>query len=43
MNAMTARLPLDPLALSGGDEVAVTCAARAFGGYVIQLAKAGCA
>lgn len=40
MNAMTARLALDELALSAGDTVAVTGAAGAFGGYVIQLAKA---
>jgi NADPH2:quinone reductase len=40
MNAMTARLALDSLALSAGDTVGVTGAAGAFGGYVIQLAKA---
>ncbi|MGV0838511.1 quinone oxidoreductase family protein [Mycolicibacterium thermoresistibile] len=40
MNAMTARLALDSLRLSRGDRVAVTGAAGAFGGYLIQLAKA---
>ncbi|MFD0921304.1 quinone oxidoreductase family protein [Saccharopolyspora rosea] len=40
MNAMTARLALDSLALFPGDVVAVTGAAGAFGGYVVQLAKA---
>ncbi|MFD2415932.1 NADP-dependent oxidoreductase [Amycolatopsis pigmentata] len=40
MNAMTARLALDSLELSAGDTVAVTGAAGAFGGYLIQLAKA---
>lgn len=40
MNGMTARLAVDALALSPGDTVAVTGAAGAFGGYVIQLAKA---
>lgn len=40
MNAMTARLAVDTLALSPGDTLAVTGAAGAFGGYVIQLAKA---
>ncbi|WP_329240196.1 NADP-dependent oxidoreductase [Actinoallomurus sp. NBC_01490] len=40
LNAMTARLALDELALSPGDTLAVTGAAGAFGGYAIQLAKA---
>jgi NADPH2:quinone reductase len=40
MNALTARLALDQLALRPGEVLAVTGAAGAFGGYVIQLAKA---
>lgn len=40
MNALTARLALDTLALAPGRTVAVTGAAGAFGGYVVQLAKA---
>lgn len=40
MNALTARLALDTLALRPGQTVAVTGAAGAFGGYVVQLAKA---
>lgn len=40
MNALTARMTLDALALSPGDTVAVTGAAGTLGGYVIQLAKA---
>ena len=40
MNAMTARLALDSLALSPDDTLAVTGAAGAFGGYVVQLARA---
>jgi NADPH:quinone reductase len=40
MNALTARLALDTLALAPGQTVAVTGAAGAFGGYVVQLAKA---
>jgi NADPH:quinone reductase-like Zn-dependent oxidoreductase len=40
LNATTARLALDELALSSGDTLAVTGAVGAFGGYVIQLAKA---
>jgi NADPH:quinone reductase-like Zn-dependent oxidoreductase/predicted MFS family arabinose efflux permease len=40
MNALTARLALDTLALVPGQTVAVTGAAGAFGGYVVQLAKA---
>jgi NADPH:quinone reductase len=40
MNAMTARLALDELALPAGSTVAVTGAAGAVGGYAIQLAKA---
>src|ERR1700761_3946232 len=40
LNAVTARLALDALALKPGQAVAVTGAAGALGGYVIQLAKA---
>ena len=40
MNGLTARLSLDLLALSPGDTVLVTGAAGAYGGYVVQLAKA---
>jgi len=40
MNALTARVALDALALRPGQALAVTGAAGAFGGYVIQLAKA---
>jgi NADPH:quinone reductase-like Zn-dependent oxidoreductase len=40
MNALTARLALDLLALEPGDTLAVTGAAGAFGGYTVQLAKA---
>jgi NADPH:quinone reductase-like Zn-dependent oxidoreductase len=40
MNAMTARLALDLMGLAPGQVVAVTGAAGAFGGYVVQLAKA---
>jgi NADPH:quinone reductase-like Zn-dependent oxidoreductase len=40
MNGLTARQSLDLLALSPGQVVAVTGAAGAYGGYVIQLAKA---
>lgn len=40
MNGLTARLALDELALPAGATVAVTGAAGAFGGYVVQLAKA---
>ena len=40
MNALTARLALDSLALRPGQVLAVTGAAGAFGGYVVQLAKA---
>jgi NADPH:quinone reductase len=39
MNGLTARRSLDLLALSRGDVLAVTGAAGAYGGYVIQLAK----
>ncbi|GAC1587719.1 MAG: NADP-dependent oxidoreductase [Acidimicrobiales bacterium] len=39
MNAMTARLALDLLGLRAGATLAVTGAAGAFGGYVVQLAK----
>ena len=40
MNGLTARRSLDLLALSPGQSVAVTGAAGAYGGYVIQIAKA---
>jgi len=40
MNGLTARQVLDRLALTPGETLAVTGAAGAFGGYVIQLAKA---
>jgi NADPH:quinone reductase-like Zn-dependent oxidoreductase len=40
MNAMTARLALDELSLRPGQTLAVTGAAGAVGGYVLQLAKA---
>jgi NADPH2:quinone reductase len=40
MNALTARLALDALDLAAGQTLAVTGAAGALGGYVIQLAKA---
>jgi NADPH:quinone reductase-like Zn-dependent oxidoreductase len=40
MNALTARLALDALAVPAGRPVAVTGAAGAFGGYAVQLAKA---
>ncbi|MER7795614.1 NADP-dependent oxidoreductase [Streptomyces sp. NPDC097640] len=40
MNAMTARLALDALAVPPGGTVAVTGAAGAVGGYAVQLAKA---
>ena len=39
LNGLTARLALDALALDAGQTMAVTGAAGAFGGYVIQLAK----
>jgi NADPH:quinone reductase len=39
MNALTARLALDLLAVPAGGTVAVTGAAGAFGGYTVQLAK----
>jgi NADPH:quinone reductase-like Zn-dependent oxidoreductase len=39
MNGLTARLSLDLLALEPGQSLAVTGAAGAYGGYVIQLAK----
>ena len=39
MNGLTARLSLDLLNLSPGQVIAVTGAAGAYGGYVIQLAK----
>lgn len=40
MNGLTARLTLDKLALEPGQTIAVTGAAGAYGGYVVQLAKA---
>ena len=40
MNGLTARRSLDLLALSSGHTIAVTGAAGAYGGYVIQQAKA---
>jgi len=40
MNGLTARMSLDLLSLSRGQAIAVTGAAGAYGGYVIQLAKA---
>ena len=40
MNGLTARLALDVLNLPPGRTLAVTGAAGAFGGYVVQLAKA---
>ena len=40
MNGLTARQSLDLLGLSPGQVIAVTGAAGAYGGYVIQLAKA---
>ena len=40
MNGLTARCSLDLLGLSAGQTIAVTGAAGAYGGYVIQLAKA---
>ena len=39
MNGLTARLSLDLLGLSRGQVIAVTGAAGAYGGYVVQLAK----
>lgn len=40
MNGLTARLSLDQLGLAPGQTLAVTGAAGAYGGYVVQLAKA---
>lgn len=40
MNALTARLSLDLLGLSRGQSLAVTGGPGAYGGYVIELAKA---
>jgi NADPH:quinone reductase-like Zn-dependent oxidoreductase len=40
MNGLTAVMALDTLGLRPGETVAVTGAAGAFGGYVVQLAKA---
>lgn len=39
MNALTAQLTLDTLALQRGQTIAVTGAAGSYGGYVVQLAK----
>ena len=39
MNGLTARQSLDLLGLSSGETLAVTGAAGAYGGYIIQLAK----
>jgi NADPH:quinone reductase-like Zn-dependent oxidoreductase len=39
MNGLTARLALDHMGLAPGQVVAVTGAAGAFGGYVVQLAR----
>ena len=39
MNGLTARLSLDQLGLRSGQTIAVTGAAGAYGGYVIQIAK----
>jgi NADPH:quinone reductase len=41
MNALTAQVALDLLAVPAGRTVAVTGAAGAFGGYAVQLAKSG--
>ncbi|MBE7187633.1 NADP-dependent oxidoreductase [Jatrophihabitans endophyticus] len=40
MNSLTARFAIDSLQLQPGQVLAVTGAAGAFGGYVVQLAKA---
>ncbi len=40
MNALTARMSLDQLALQPGQTLGVTGAAGCYGGYVVQLAKA---
>ena len=40
MNALTARLSLDQLALQPAQTIGVTGAAGCYGGYVVQLAKA---
>jgi NADPH:quinone reductase-like Zn-dependent oxidoreductase len=40
MNGLTARQTLDKLGLTPGQAIAVTGAAGAYGGYVVQLAKA---
>src|SRR5215213_4347345 len=40
MNGLTARFALDLMALAPGQVLGVTGAAGAFGGYVVQLAKA---
>lgn len=40
MNGMTARMSLDRLGAKAGQTIAVTGAAGAYGGYVVQIAKA---
>ena len=40
MNGLTARLSLDQLALPVGQTIAITGAAGAYGGYMVQLSKA---
>ncbi len=40
MNGLTARLSLDQLALHAGQTIAITGAAGAYGGYMVQLSKA---
>jgi NADPH:quinone reductase len=40
MNGLTARMSLDQLGLQPGQTIAVTGSAGAYGGYVVQLAKA---
>ena len=39
MNGLTARLSLDLLGLSRGQTIAVTGAAGAYGGYLVQLSR----
>lgn len=41
MNGLTARQSLDQMGLQPGQTIAVTGAAGCYGGYVVQLAKAG--
>ena len=40
MNGLTARLSLDQLALGAGQTIAISGAAGAYGGYMVQLSKA---